>query len=188
MMIDDRIIKNVINLVLDHDVKPGDHAGGSGHLSYVSYTVKEIIKEEIRDKILNIRCLYDTVIVTEFTIEPDNPPYIYNHEKRIMLIESEDAEGVLSDGHVAESFEKQIIRYVDYYLLKIEQGYGDCRVPVKFPPYFHSEKPEDKITLYYAFIDVDLGEDETLAFVSSNPGSMVPSVKKVFKERFGFTF
>ncbi len=187
-MIDERIINNVINLVLDHDVTPGDHAGGSGHLSYVSYSVKEIIKEDVRDNILNIKCLYDTIIVTEFTIEPDNPPYVYNHEKRIMLIECDNAESVTSDDQVGESFEKQIIKYIDYYLLRIEQGYGDCRAPIKFPPYFHSEKLENTRCLYYVFIDMDLGENETLAFVSVNPGSMVPSIRKLFKERFGFSF
>jgi hypothetical protein len=187
-MIDERIINNVISLVLNHDVKPGDHAGGSGHLSYVSYTIKEVIKEDVHDNILKIKCLYDTIIVTEFTLEPHNPPYIYNHEKKIMLIEYNNGDKVPSDFPVGGGFERQIIRYVDYYLLRIEQGYGDCRAPVKFPPYFHSEKREDIVPLYYAFIDVDLGEDETMAFVSTNPSSILTSIKKVFKDRFGFAF
>jgi len=189
-MTDDKIINHVIKIVLDHDVKPGDHAGGSGHLSYVSYEVKNVLKEDILNNVLNVKCTYDKTVVSEFTIEPYNPPYVYSHEKLISIIDCTDfiADDIPSEIPSNGNFERQILRYIDYYLLKIEQEYGDCRAPVRFPPYFHSVTPQENPTRYYAFIDVDLGDDETLAFISMNQDSMLPAVKKILKERFGMAF
>ena len=189
VMKNDQITDKVITLVLDHDVKPGDHAGGSGHLSYVSYSIKDVSKKQIEDNFMEIICLYDKYIVTEFTYEPDNPPYRSSHEKCILLTFCDELDNRRSVKETdSETFRNQINQVIEYYLVQIEQGYGDCRAPVKFPPYYYSEYYMNSGTLYFCFIDVDLGGNETLAFISFEPDSMKKMIKNVFENRFGHSF
>ena len=70
-------IETAVQRQIEKDENLGDQAGGSGHMSYVSYTVDEIGDPVETDYGWEVDYKYTVVVTTEFTIEPDNPPYTY---------------------------------------------------------------------------------------------------------------
>ena len=181
-MVDEELINRVAHVAVEHEVDPGDYAGGSGHLSFVSFSMKSILTKEISKNEIEINCTYQKEILTEFTIEPFNPPYRSEHEKKISLFLCPTPENTISDSKFSdEEVKSEVTHFIELYLLKIEQTYGDCRAPIKYPPYYHNLKNQ-----LLCFIDLDLGENETIVFSSNHTESMLHRMKEVFKVRFGF--
>lgn len=181
-MVIEKFIEKVANIAVEHDVDPGDHAGGSGHLSYVSFSIKSILHRYIDEYTIEIDCSFEKEILTEFTVEPYNPPYKYEYTKKIKVYLTT---GSLVEVSNQQDLQERVLHYISDYLFRIEQKYGDCRAPIKYPPYFHSE-PENTNNIHHlSFIDVDLGENETLVFVSHQTTAMLERIKQVLEERFG---
>ena len=63
----------------------GEKAGGSRHLSFVSYKVNEILNKEKKPEGWHIDFSYTQYIETEFTYYPDNPPYEYSGKIKILM-------------------------------------------------------------------------------------------------------
>ena len=178
----EKFIEKIVNIAVEHEVDPGDHAGGSGHLSYVSFSIKSISHKIIDNNTVDVDCRFEKEVLTEFTVEPYNPPYKYEYAKKIVVY--------LTTGRFVEMSNRQdlqekVLQHISDYLFRIEQKFGDCRAPIKFPPYFHFESDNSNNLQHLCFIDVDLGENETIVFVSTQTSAMLERIKQVFGERFG---
>jgi hypothetical protein len=78
-------IEEAVHRQIESDEKPGDQAGGSGHMGYVDYTVDEIGEPVEMDNGWEVSYRYTIEVTTEFTIEPDNPPYRYPKEGKVII-------------------------------------------------------------------------------------------------------
>jgi hypothetical protein len=65
----------------------GEKSGGSGHLSYNSYNLEEIYPPVQKGNKWEVTFKYSIFTETEFTIEPDNPPYKKTYQKTIFIDE-----------------------------------------------------------------------------------------------------
>ena len=74
-MYTEKEIEDLVKQRIEADEKLGDQAGGSGHLSHVSYRIDSIKSKEIEGNKLEITYTYTLLIESEFTYYPDNPPY-----------------------------------------------------------------------------------------------------------------
>jgi hypothetical protein len=63
----------------------GEQAGGSGHLGYVDYQLDSIGEPVLTEAGYRVDYRYTRIIVTEFTYEPDNPPYRYPVESYLII-------------------------------------------------------------------------------------------------------
>lgn len=96
-MISKEKIEQIVSGVIHRDEDIGERAGGSGHMSDTAFTIDEISEPvEVSDG-WEIEYRYTTMISTEFTYEPDNPPYRYHHTKIIIINEN---------GSIVKEFEK----------------------------------------------------------------------------------
>ena len=84
-MISDEQIRKIILRQIDKDEKPGDRAGGSGHMANKSFRLDGFQVSEKDDNHLEVIYRYTVFVETEFTYHPDNPPEEYRHEKRIVI-------------------------------------------------------------------------------------------------------
>ena len=82
-------LKEIVSKKIEIDEKLGEFAGGSGHLSDISYKIDEIQKpiaiEEGDQKKWRISFKYTKYVTTEFTYYPDNPPYEYPSSGTIIV-------------------------------------------------------------------------------------------------------
>ena len=77
-------IKSIVMSIITTDEKVGETSGASGHLADKSLKIDKLdIKEVEKGYIVNVE--YSVYISTEFTYEPDNPPYHYTKHKEINL-------------------------------------------------------------------------------------------------------
>jgi len=74
-MLTEKKIREIVESQIRQDNELGERAGGSGHLSYVSYRVDEIIPRDLPDGQIEVAYTYTLITETEFTCYPDNPPY-----------------------------------------------------------------------------------------------------------------
>jgi len=81
-------LNNIVRNKIESDEVLGDRAGGSGHMSNVSYDVDKIDNPVKIKKGWKIFYEYTTSVITEFTIWPDNPPYESRHSKYIIVNDS----------------------------------------------------------------------------------------------------
>jgi hypothetical protein len=68
-------IEKLVREKIEREEKPGESAGGSGHLGNVDYRIESIEKPVPVKGGFRIKYRYTRIITTEFTFEPDNPPY-----------------------------------------------------------------------------------------------------------------
>lgn len=87
-MLSDEKLMAIINAWLESSPESGEKAGGSGHLSYVSFSVDRIVKKEKTEEGWIVDFEYTQHIETEFTYYPDNPPYKYPFSKRVLVKEN----------------------------------------------------------------------------------------------------
>jgi hypothetical protein len=91
----DQRLQEIIEAQIAKDEKLGSQSGGSGHLGEVGYVLDGVDEPVRRGEGWEVTYRYTTIITTEFTVYPDNPPYEYGHEKTITL----DDEGkIISEG------------------------------------------------------------------------------------------
>lgn len=64
-------IKEKVHQQIQRDLKTGDQAGGSGHLSYVSYTLDEVHSTETEPGKWEVRYVYSVHILSEFDVATD---------------------------------------------------------------------------------------------------------------------
>jgi hypothetical protein len=82
-------IEKLVDEKIRQEEKMGDQAGGSGHLSYVDYMIDHIDEPVITEEGYRIDYRYTLIITTEFTYEPDNPPY-RDPRSGSLIIKAED--------------------------------------------------------------------------------------------------
>ena len=82
-------IETAVHNQIVKDEELGDQAGGSGHMSYVGYSLEEVSEPLDKDGDWEVEYRYTVIVTTEFTIEPDNPPYKYPKSGKV-LIEKEN--------------------------------------------------------------------------------------------------
>ncbi len=90
-MFEEAELEEIVNKIIAQDENLGDQAGSSGHLGNVSCEIKEIgtakkVESDNGDK-WEITYTYTIVVVTEFTIYPDNPPHENTYRKKIIIDE-----------------------------------------------------------------------------------------------------
>jgi hypothetical protein len=78
-------ILEIIKQKIAADEKLGEQSGGSGHLGFVSYDIKDYKTKQISPEQLEISYQYCIYVETEFTSYPDNPPLEYHLEKVIVV-------------------------------------------------------------------------------------------------------
>jgi hypothetical protein len=78
-------VLEIIKEKIAADEKLGEQSGGSGHLGYVSYKIKDYKTKQVSSKELEIAYQYCVYVETEFTYYPDNPPLEYHLEKVIVV-------------------------------------------------------------------------------------------------------
>ncbi|HUY01354.1 MAG TPA: hypothetical protein VMV49_17465 [Candidatus Deferrimicrobium sp.] len=88
-MLSESALREIVKAKIAQDEQLGQQVGGSGHLGFVSYEIKRISKpKKIKtDEFEGWEITYDytTIVETEFTMYPDNPPDKYKYRKRIIL-------------------------------------------------------------------------------------------------------
>lgn len=81
--------KDEIEVIIRHHIelteKLGDHGSSSGHMGNISYNLNNVSFSEIEDGKIKVNYSYTTIVETEFTYYPDNPPYEYNYEKELII-------------------------------------------------------------------------------------------------------
>ncbi len=104
-MFEEAELEEIVKRIIERDENLGDQVGSSGHLGNVSYEIKEIgTPEKVESDSgegWGVIYTYTIVIVTEFTIYPDNPPHEITYRKKIII----DEKGELIRGSVIEEEE-----------------------------------------------------------------------------------
>ena len=190
-------IEEIIKGKIELDEKLGEQAGGSGHLSYVTYQINDFsFKEQPPDKI-EISYKYSLYVETEFTYYPDNPPYESTYSKIIVIDQNKNiieekadynTEKIGSEDFYSdkdwEAVQKDILEYIEQFLARIEWRYGEGRAPIKYPPEFYELLSEDIKIEYHCTIELDFCEDEKLYYSSTNPYDLPGKIKEDFTSRF----
>jgi hypothetical protein len=78
-------IIEIIKQKIETDENLGQQSGGSGHLGFVSYEIKDYKTQPISPEQLEITYNYYKYVETEFTYYPDNPPMRYLVSKTILV-------------------------------------------------------------------------------------------------------
>jgi len=84
-MLTDKEILDIIKRKIESDENLGEKHGGSGHLGYVSYKIKDYQIQQISQERFKITYRYCLYVETEFTYYPDNPPMEYNYQKALIV-------------------------------------------------------------------------------------------------------
>ena len=170
------------NIIKDENL--GERAGGSGHLSSVSYKIERFSSEEIENGKWKIDFTYSLITESEFTYYPDNPPYT-TYFKNTIIINSETE--ITEDGGKKEDSEfleiqwekatEEINNYLVNLLHKIEWKYGDNRAPIKFPPIFEINLL-DPFNQFVCKIEADLTDNEEYySFTANTPQYLIDKIK-----------
>ena len=88
-MLSEEKIRDILIRRIEADEKPGEQAGGSGHLAYKSYRLDGFEIKKLDNARLEVKYRYTVFIESEFTVLPDNPPHEYHHAKVVVM----DGEG-----------------------------------------------------------------------------------------------
>ena len=82
-------IEKIVTKVITHDEKLGHNVGGSGHSGHTSFVINTLgnpSKRQFKGRnVWEITYDYTIIIETEFTYYPDNPPYEYKYQKKIII-------------------------------------------------------------------------------------------------------
>ena len=84
MLTKEQIEEAVIRQIEKYE-KLGEQAGGSGHLSNVDFIIDEIGDPVETGEGWEVEYKYTIVVTTEFTYEPDNPPYRYPKSGKVVI-------------------------------------------------------------------------------------------------------
>ena len=83
-------LRNIVWKQIEKDVSPGEHVGGSGHLSQVDCRIDSVDEPRDVPEGWEVTYRYTVSVTTEFTIFPDNPPRENGYEKTIVVDENGD--------------------------------------------------------------------------------------------------
>jgi hypothetical protein len=186
-MLSEKDIEELIKKQISKDEKTGEHAGGSGHLSFVTSSIDQtVIKKEEKNHLV-ITYWYTISIESEFTCYPDNPPYV-NHYKRTIIIDKKGR--IINESekkhYTAEDFEKwnstreEITDFIKEILYRIEWNYGDNRAPIRYPPKFKVSYNDTGPEFYYCYVYPDTGQDNESPhiFKTTDMNELIDVVKK----------
>jgi len=84
-MITKEELKKIIGEKIASEETLGEQTGGSGHMGYVDFTIDRMDEPVLTDKGYSVSYSYTLIITTEFTYEPDNPPYRYPVSKTLLI-------------------------------------------------------------------------------------------------------
>jgi len=91
-MFEEAELEEIVKRIIARDEDLGDQVGSSGHLGNISFDINEIgTPEKVRSSSgegWEIIYTYTIVVVTEFTIYPDNPPHETTYRKKIIIDEN----------------------------------------------------------------------------------------------------
>ena len=85
-------LEKIIRSAIESEEKLGEQSGGSGHMGFIDYNIDKIDEPVLTEKGYTVAYSYTLIITTEFTYEPDNPPYRVPVSKSI-LVDKEIIEG-----------------------------------------------------------------------------------------------
>ena len=74
-MISREELEKILRRIIESEEKLGTQSGGSGHLGYVDYMLEEFGDPVLTGDQYSVTYKYTLIVTTEFTYEPDNPPY-----------------------------------------------------------------------------------------------------------------
>ena len=84
-MITKEKLEKVIAEKIESEEQLGEQSGGSGHLGYVDFIIDRIDEPVPTEKGYSVTYSYTLIVTTEFTYEPDNPPYRYPVTKTLVI-------------------------------------------------------------------------------------------------------
>ena len=84
-MITPEELEKIIRQKIESEEKLGEQSGGSGHMGYVDYDIEKIDEPVLTDEGYSVNYAYTLIITTEFTYEPDNPPYRVPVSKTLLI-------------------------------------------------------------------------------------------------------
>ena len=84
-MISGEELEQIIREKIETEEKLGEQSGGSGHMGNVHYEIDKIEEPVLTDRGYSVKYSYTLVITTEFTYEPDNPPYRVPTSKTVLI-------------------------------------------------------------------------------------------------------
>lgn len=103
-MLDKEKILEIVSSKISKDENIGEHAGGSGHLSSIGFTLDEVSEAEKTADNYKLSYKYTISVTTEFTIYPDNPPHEYSREVVILVNEKGEIIKEISSRSINDNF------------------------------------------------------------------------------------
>jgi len=113
-MFSDEQIEDIVRRYIESKEKLGTHSGGSGHMSDISYNIDDISEPEDCEEGCSVTFQYTIVVISEFTVWPDNPPSEHRYAKKIIIDEK---------GNITE--DTTIKPYMDTGLTGFESDFED---------------------------------------------------------------
>jgi hypothetical protein len=98
------IIKNKITEWLNKYHQVGENTGGSGHLSLKTLVIEKIEIQEKADN-LTASIICTIIIETEFTLDPDNPPYYNKYQYELKLDNNGENISLIQEKFIESNFE-----------------------------------------------------------------------------------
>jgi len=87
---DKDVLEQLVSEQIEKTEKLGDRAGGSGHMSHVSFRIDKIKSRKLDREKTEISYEYTLMVETEFTYYPDNPPYEYPNVGKLVVDKNGD--------------------------------------------------------------------------------------------------
>lgn len=91
-MFAEKEIEQIIHQKIRNDETLGEQTGGSGHLGFVTYRLKDYSVKQLAPDRVEITYTYCKYTETEFTCYPDNPPCESQHTRRIVINSNKEIE------------------------------------------------------------------------------------------------
>ncbi|MBI4649459.1 MAG: hypothetical protein HY738_23385 [Bacteroidia bacterium] len=111
-------LKEILISRIESDEKLGYQAGSGDHIGHIDYDLDTFSEPIEVEKGWLVSYEYLTVVTTEFTIWPENPPMVYRHKKAIIIdeygkiIEEISSETSIEEsGNMFESIQENDIDY-----------------------------------------------------------------------------
>ncbi len=187
-MSDNYEIEKLVGSFIEANHKLGDQAGGSGHLSFVSYFINDIKTQELMNGKKLVRFSYTISVESEFTIYPDNPPYESHYSMQILV---DDKNQIIEEKEIEveskwKETKENILKYLVDKLQKIEWQYGDNRAPFKYPPRLFEHMSIDNVSYLTCLIEPDLVDGEPpIVIESDNPVELIEKLKQAIDSMTG---
>ena len=187
--------EELIRKKIDEDENTGEQAGGSGHLSDISYHLDYISLKAGDDGVVEACYFYTLSVCSEFTMYPSNPPRVYRYRKSVwinhnreLLRETEKTYYSLDELPHEISWpmvQDEILQFLEKFLFTIEWEYGEGRAPFRYPPEFVREIDLEGNPQYACVIITEDDPADRIDFRSPAPARLPSLITSTINSRYG---